>query len=250
MDGLIRSDYSSEYIDRLEIIHEGNSKIVRKLSDNLVLITLKPTIYSYTYNRSGVVPGTEIERLKASKKLWDVLTNSGISTTIKIVSERYFISDFVKNVPIEVIVKLAHVGTPKHIYKGMETKLSRFGTYITPNHKHEPYVRFDWRNDLPHKDECLPLWLADQFIDTKKATNTALASVSALTDFFRIKQLELLDICFFITEDGEKIYGEVSPDCMRVKFEDKDFDKDLWRKGAKESIVLNQWRQFNEIIDV
>jgi phosphoribosylaminoimidazole-succinocarboxamide synthase len=238
-----------ERFDSLPLIIEGESKIVRRIDDGMAMVRLKPTLFSYTANRAAVVEGTEYLRLRISALLWKQLAENGVPVGISHVGDDYYVAEEVEGPPIEVIVKAAHVGTPKHLYKGLENVPTRHGGAIAPDSRHAPYVRFDWRNPLPHKDECMPIWLADQFIDTHAAEKTALAAFAVLQSFLIAHGIELLDICFFITRDGKTIYGEVSPDCMRAKYRTDDLDKDLWRRGKDAATIIAQWSTFLKLIE-
>lgn len=237
-------DRVRQVFDDLPLLVEGDSKIVRCLGEDQVMIRLKPTLFSYSANRAGQVPGTDELRLRISKRLWGVLEAGGVPTTITYVGDDYYVSKRVQAPPIETIVKAAQVGTPKHIYQGLATFPTRNGGFVLPGQRHLPYVRFDWRNPLPMRDECMPLGLADQFIDTGAAERLALRAFSALATFLASRQIELLDICFFVTVDGDAVFGEVSPDCMRAKFKADDLDKDLWRNGKDAGTVLQKWTEF------
>lgn len=249
------SEETSRYVDELDarfesfpLFCEGESKIVREITPELVIVRMKPTLFSYKANRAGVVAGTDSLRLQISRILWQCLADAGVAIPVKGVGTQSYISEKVTPVPIEVIVKAAQVGTPKHIYTHMGEIPTRYGSYIQPGDLHEPYVRFDWRNPLPGKDECMPIWLADQYIDTQEAEKTALKSFKALQDLMVPKGLHLQDICFFVTQDGKGVYGEVSPDCMRVKYEGDDLDKDVFRQGKSDDVVLSKYGRFLELI--
>lgn len=235
--------------DRLPLLIEGESKIVKQINDELVIITLKPTLFSYSANRTAVVEGSDELRLRISQVLWKELATAGVDIAVACVGADFYVSRKVDAPPIEVIVKSAHVGTPKHLYHNMDKYRTRTGGVLLPELRHEPYVRFDWRNPLPHKDECMPPWLADQFIDTKKAEEVALQSFDILQRFLKTRGIDMLDICFFISADGRTVFGEISPDCMRAKYEHEDLDKDLWRKGKDRQTVLNRWGEFLGLVE-
>lgn len=235
--------------DDLPLFIEGESKIVKSIDDNLVIIKLKPTLFSYSANRAAVVEGSEELRLKISRVLWRELMKAGVDVGVQWVGTDFYVAGKVDPCPIEVIVKAAHVGTPKHSYRNMDQYRTRDGDIILPEMRHTPYVRFDWRNPLPHKDECLPLWLADKFIDTKMAEGVALKSFDALQSFLSRRGIEILDICFFITAKGKTVFGEISPDCMRAKFSGDDLDKDLWRKGKDRDTILERWSTFLQMVE-
>jgi len=236
------------HFDTLPLLAEGESKILREAAPGIAIVRLKPTLYSITFNRSGVVEGTDNLRLRVSEILWNLLADGGIRTTILAVGERSYLTEQIDPPPIEVIVKACHVGTPKHIYRNLSERKTRFGSYVKASMAHEPYVRFDWRNPLPMRDECMPRWLANQFIDVDCAETTALKAFSLLTEFLRQRNVELLDICLMLTESGDAIYGEVSSDCMRVKSMGRDLDKDLWRKGKDARTILKQWTHFLNLV--
>jgi len=235
--------------DTLPLLVEGESKIVRLLSEEKVAIRLKPTLFSYKANRADSIAGTEVLRLRISEILWSSLREQGVETTILHVGPDFYVSDRVAAPPIEVIVKAAQVGTPKHIYKGMDGFPTRDGSRILENQPHAPYVRFDWRNPLPERDECLPIGLADRFIDCEAASRTALAAFAALGNRLGRCGIDMLDICFFITADGTRIFGEVSPDCMRAKRTGVDLDKDLWRQGRDGPTIVRRWTEFLDLLE-
>jgi phosphoribosylaminoimidazole-succinocarboxamide synthase len=237
------------HFDDLPLLIEGESKIVKTINNDLVIIKLKPTLFSYSANRADVVEGSDDLRLKISQILWRELMKAGVDVGILWVGPDFYVANKVAPCPIEVIVKGAHVGTPKHSYRNMERYRTRNGDLILPEMRHTPYVRFDWRNPLPHKDECLPSWLADKFIDTKMAEIIALKSFDVLQGFLTKRGIEILDICFFITTEGSTVFGEISPDCMRAKFSGDDLDKDLWRKGKDRDTILERWSTFLRLVE-
>jgi len=254
-----------EQFCQLPLLVEGESKIVRDAGHGNVVIALKPSIYSYTSNRNGDVPGSEHLRIKAAKIFNDILQKNGIDTAYKEVGEKFIFSRYIQNPPpIEVIVKAFHVGTPKHRYYKMSAfpirknhpkfagfKLTDEGPYP------EPMVRFDWRNPMYHPetqerlaDEVLGEEQADWFIDTKQAKKTAHHAFKVLSDFLIERKIVLCDICFFISSDGKTIFGEVSPDCARFRhLETESLDKDIWRLGGSSAKILAKWQRLLEIIN-
>jgi phosphoribosylaminoimidazole-succinocarboxamide synthase len=90
--------------------------------------------------------------------------------------------------------------------------------------------------------------MADWFIDTKRASNTALTAFTLLDTFLQSKGIELVDICFMIDQKGDMIFSEVSQDCMRVRSAEGSLDKDIWRHGGSSELVLQKWKRFNELI--
>lgn len=251
--------------EALPLVVEGESKVVRDAGGGEAVIRFKPTIYSFTSNRAGVVPGSDVLRLRASKVFVEVLRRAGIRHAYREVTDRFVRADLIaRPPPIEVVVKAFHSGTSKHRYTGMA------GTPVRPSHPFhagrtfgdddgypEPIVRFDWRNPLRHPasgktlaDEVLGEAQADWFIDTKKARATALATFRALQDFLGERDVVVYDLCLFVTEDGETVFGEVSQDCGRFRhFDLGSLDKDVWRAGGSSDAVLAKWQLLLDIIE-
>ncbi len=262
----------------LPLVKEGESKIIRYLGQGKVAIRLKPTIYSYTKNRYGIIPNSEKIRCKSSQILVEQLTKHQVKHGFHTYDEKIeaIIADLIIEktpnglyftpqdinidnlpifTPIEVIVKNTHIGTPKHRYRYIDN-------YPTRNHKiikeagayPNNIVRFDWRNPLHDEnnnrlaDEVMPEDMADWWIDTKQAKNTANKAFSILHNYLLSRGIKLLDICFFIDASGQMIYSEISPDCMRVCANDKSLDKDIWRAGGSSEEVLRKWSYFLELI--
>ncbi|MEK7498362.1 MAG: hypothetical protein AAB611_00695 [Patescibacteria group bacterium] len=172
---------------KLPPVIEGESKEVRYAGNGLVVIRFKPTIYSYTANRCGVVPGSDVLRLRATRIFLELFRGAGIKHAYKEVNdkwvlaelmmpsmvefEKYGIPPFVipdlsfqlpsshTAPPIEVIVKRFHGGTSKHRYRGMDGSVVRSshpffaGQRIHVDDAYPvPIVRFDWRNPFQDKN--------------------------------------------------------------------------------------------------
>ena len=240
--------------DALPLLAHGESKVVRDLGAGLVAIRFRPTVYSYTHHRAGEVPGTDGLRLRATRVLVGALRARGIAHAYLDVGERFVIARRVSPPPIEVIVKRRHVGTPRHRYRGMEHVPIRVGHPAAGGRIEvdapypTPWVRFDWRN--PQRDpatgerladEVLPEPLADCFIDVGAARATALAAFEVLSEFLDSRGIELVDLCLFLTEDGRTVFGELGPDCARLRSREGSLDKDVFRLGGSSERVLEKY---------
>jgi phosphoribosylaminoimidazole-succinocarboxamide synthase len=250
--------------EALPLVVEGESKLVRDAGEGLAVIRFKPTIYSFTANRAGVVPGSDVLRLRASKIMTGVLRSAGIKHAYRAVNDRFVLSDLIaKPPPIEVVVKAFHSGTSKHRYYGMA------GTPIRASHPFyagytfepeggypTPLVRFDWRNPMRQPetgtrlaDEVLGDAQADWFIDVAKARLTALQTFRVLSSFLAEHDVVLYDLCLFIAEDGGTVFGEISQDCGRFRhFDLGSLDKDEWRAGGSSEHVLRKWQLLLDIL--
>lgn len=247
---------NSESFERLPLLTRGDSKEIRLLDEHTVAIRLLPTVYSYTHNRAATLPGTDALRLRACQAFCKVLRDVGIDHAYETIGPEFIIARRVTPPPIEVVVKARHVGTPKHRYRRMGDHPVRSshptcaGRHIQPGQRYpERWVRFDWRHPLRCPDtgerlcdEPLPEALADYWIDVSRARQTALQSFDALSAFLHTRDIELVDICFFITEDGLTHFGELSPDCARLRTLSGDaMDKDVFRFGGSSEQVIQKY---------
>jgi phosphoribosylaminoimidazole-succinocarboxamide synthase len=234
----------------LPIHHAGQSKELRRTTAPGILIgRFLPTLYSFTINRAGVVPGTDRLRMKISRIFWRHLHRIGIATCYLAASADFVLVSEESIPPVEVIIKRALIGTPAHIYDGLFDRRDRFGRPFVKGEQHPSYVRFDYRNPLTSKsgdrlrDETLPLPLADRLIDTEAATASALKIAAAVDSVLNPVGLQMLDMCLFLNDTGNIFCGEISPDNMRIKHirDGGDFDKDLWRKDRPAQEIVAQW---------
>jgi phosphoribosylaminoimidazole-succinocarboxamide synthase len=169
----------------LPLVVEGESKEVRYAGDGLVVIRFKPTIYSFTHNRCGVVEGSDVLRLKATKVFTQVLKDAGIDSAYLDINDKWVLADLVLPAPcwpkyecgetrwgddqfvghgcqglkvappVEIVVKRMHSGTSKHRYfwfTGYEVRenhplYAKQGFELDGPYP-EAIVRFDWRNPL------------------------------------------------------------------------------------------------------
>lgn len=270
---------SMEQFAELPFVVEGESKEIRYMGNGKVAIRLKPTVYSYTHNRAGELPGTDSLRLRATEILVDQLATAGIKHAYCAINKQFIQADLILQPhtrdnpqpfrpsdltasqinklpsapPIEVVVKDRHVGTPKHRYYKFTNYPTRDGIYIDVDDKYpETTVRFDWRNPMKDNDgnrladEVLSDEMANWFINVRQAKKTACKSFEVLRDFMETKGIDLWDICFFISMDGKTVFSEISQDCGRYRLLEtsKSLDKDVWRQGGSGQHVAQKWQQF------
>lgn len=232
----------------MQRLAEGHSKVVWRRADGKLHITLRPTLYSYTHNRAGEVPGTDALRLRFLRV---VLPHLRCHSYEEVHDDHIVARELPAADRIEVRVKRYHVGTPKHRYHGFADVRGRDGEPVVVDGRYRaPFVGFDWRNPMHHPhtgerlaDEVLPDTIADWFLDTSTARRTALAVFEALEVFLHRAGFVLVDICFILSKDGRTVISEVSPDCMRVRdaVTGAHFDKQLWRGGDPPEAILAAW---------
>lgn len=261
--GVEFKDLTLDIFRKLPLFVEGESKEIRLLNDSVGIIYFKPTIYSFTSNRTGIVEGSNIPRVSVSQVLCELLKENGIEHSYIDYSNEFVITHIVKAPNIEVVVKANHTGTSKHRYFGMSGSTVReshpyYGGMLIEDMQPypEPIVRFDWRNPFKHPetqiqlaDEVLCDEQANLFIDVKKARTTALKTFNVLSDFLQTKNIVIYDLCLFISEDGKTVFGEISPDCGRYRhFDLGSLDKDVWRAGGSSKDVLDKWNLLHKLI--
>ncbi|MCA9309238.1 hypothetical protein KC973_02580 [Candidatus Saccharibacteria bacterium] len=270
---------------QLKLVVEGESKEIRYIGQGKVAILLKPTIYSYTHNRCSEIPGSDVLRLKTTQLIAEELKKHGVKHAYTEFTDQFIIADLVLAPepgafrpddlsetelaklpiapPIEVVVKSRHVGTPKHRYYQFERYPLRSdhpafdSLQIKPEDSYpETVVRFDWRNPMHDEDgnrladEVLSEQMADWFINVKQATITATRAYEVIRAQLARKGIDLWDICFFVSQDGTTLFGEISQDCGRYRlFEGAtSLDKDVWRAGGSAPHVLKKWEQFYQLL--
>jgi phosphoribosylaminoimidazole-succinocarboxamide synthase len=246
--------------EKLPTLALGDSKEIRLLSPKLSLSRLIPTVYSYTKNRYGVAPGSEVVRARFTAELFRALQCRPGSYHI---ATAFLGSVDVRGVPLlaervvqpsnlEVRVKRYHIGSPVHRYLYTHVhptahngpplvRWSRFG---------QPLVCFDWRHPLrddggnrladePLSDDYAGIWVDD--VRAAKALCREL--FLWIEELFLQRGVRLIDICFFV---------EISPDCMRVRSNAADesdaFDKDEWRSGGSAAELVKRYSKLYEIV--
>lgn len=253
--------------EALPLVTEGESKILRRWTEHLVIEKFKPTVYSFTHNRYGHAEGTEAIRARFSAEVFRRLqqrateADSPQGAFVALIEDPQHgpltVQRYVESCNLEIRVKRFHIGSPLHRYRFTEnvpttqscgplTRWSRFD---------QPIVCFDWRHPLTDPegnrlaDEPLPDDYAAVWVDNvPHAKHVARQMFTWLEDIFATADLILVDICFFIDRSGRIIFGEISPDCMRVRARSTDleqagsFDKDLWRNGLSSSTLKEQYQ--------
>ncbi|SFR68301.1 hypothetical protein [Anaeromicropila populeti] len=184
----IVTEYVRHNFNRFDLnktTEEGESKrIFKDVGSDICLISLKPTMYSFTQNRYGIVNNIDIPR----NKLWRLFSNeinnecfsvcfTGNGTYSKKVNDlicslwetrkisenypfltsylgsieidgiTYNICKYIENqTPLEFVWKKCFIGTMKHNLVDVDKFQTKYGTYIKPEDETEEFVRFDWRN--------------------------------------------------------------------------------------------------------
>lgn len=262
--GQIEVDFKS-----LPLLVKGDSKEIRLLTPKIALARLLPTVYSYTYNRYGYIPGTDTIRAKFSADIFRKMSTSPgakhISTSfLGIVEDEegpLLAERVVESCNLEVRVKRFHIGSPIHRYKFAEQHNTSQGKLPIKRWSkfEQPVVCFDWRHPLKDADgsrladEPLPDDYAAIWSDDIQAAKTlARETFQWLEELFSKSQLQLIDICFFIDRSGKVIFGEISPDCMRIRgtasSDSKALDKDIWRSGGSPEEVLERYEQLYNMV--
>jgi phosphoribosylaminoimidazole-succinocarboxamide synthase len=259
--------------ERLPLVVEGESKVIRRWTERIVVERFKPTIYSYTMNRYGEVEGTDTIRLKFTAALFRLLAHrefqspyrpqSAFLAEIESPQGPLIVQRLVDTCNLETRIKRYHVGSPLHRYLYAERYESTqsAGTIRRWSRFNSPVVCFDWRHPLyddegrrladePLSDDYAGVWM----YDVGHAKEMARQLFLWMEELFAKADLLLIDLCVFIDRHGRLIYGEVSPDCMRVRqglgdpAAAESLDKDLWRSGGTPEQVRSRYQALYEKI--
>jgi phosphoribosylaminoimidazole-succinocarboxamide synthase len=254
--------------NELPILASGESKEVRLWTDHLVLMQFKPTVYSFTSNRYGVSPGTDLIRLRFTAELFRRMAKpasaggfgraSAFLALIETPGGPLLAQRRVDPGNLEIRIKRYHIGSPVHRYRFTERHGSTLpsGPVRPWSRFDQPVVCFDWRNPLhdeagnrlgdePLSDDYARVWMSD--VDYAKTT--AREVFLWMEDWFASVGVRLVDMCLFVDRSGHIIFGEISPDCMRVQLtldhpaRAASADKDLWRSGKSPELLLARYSE-------
>ncbi|MDD3101683.1 MAG: hypothetical protein PHE59_00850 [Patescibacteria group bacterium] len=134
--------------------------------------------------------------------------------------------------------------------KGLNIAKQILGEDFDSDNKYVNQIKLkieEWGNRVA--DVALPLQIADWFIDTKEAQRTAFLTAKCIEEFLALKNIVFYDLCMFISEDGNLVYGEISPDCGRYRHLDLgSLDKDVWRTGGSSNDIIKKWELLVDLI--
>jgi hypothetical protein len=253
----------------LPLLTLGESKEIRLLTPRVALARLLPTVYSFTNNRYGVVAGTELIRARFCADLFRAMADDPGSRRLSHAflglietAEGPLLAEHVVDPGnIEVRVKRYHIGSPIHRYRYVSAYSTAHGGPPLDRWSRfdPPIVCFDWRHPLKDDDgkaladEPLPDDYAGVWIDdVKRAKDLARDTFDWIEQRFESCGLKLIDICFFIDRTGRVIFGEISPDCMRVRSDASDaaeaLDKDQWRSGGDPAEIVERYQRLQKIV--
>jgi phosphoribosylaminoimidazole-succinocarboxamide synthase len=257
---------TNEEFNKLPLVIDTNSKIVKKYNNKYHIIQLKPTVYSFIKKGINIIEGTDIERLILTKNIIELISRYEIPHSYYYVGNNLIITKSLYNdidiPPIETIVKRYYIGSDKHNYYNLNKCYNRFGKPMTNNNYeyNKLLVRFDYRNPNINPDTNLPLGdlplcddLADEFLNSEIAKKTAKKCFNVLDEHFSKMNLYFEDVCFMLDVNGDTMYGEVSQDCGRYKYlnngEIVDLDKDVWRNWESFENVREKYKRIREMIE-
>jgi phosphoribosylaminoimidazole-succinocarboxamide synthase len=248
-------------------LFEGESKSVRLWTDRVVAIRFKPSLYSFTHNRYGEATGTDAIRLRVAAGLFREMAalstpgsppRSAHLALLETADGPLLVQRRVETCNLETRVKRFHIGSPLHryLYTEQHETTQSCGPLTRWSRLDSPVVCFDWRHPLeddegrrladePISDDYAAVWMEN----VPHAKALARDTFAWLERRFEEAGLLLVDICFLIDRPGRMTYGEISPDCMRVRFglgdpsQAQSGDKDVWRAGGSPESVLAAYRE-------
>jgi phosphoribosylaminoimidazole-succinocarboxamide synthase len=260
----LRFDFSD-----LPLLTRGDSKELRLLTPRVIAAKLLPTVYSFTQNRYGVAPGTDELRARFSAEIFRAMECSPgsryLASAFLALHESeagpLLIERLVQSCNLEVRAKRYHIGSPVHRYRYTEKHpTANNGAPVTRWMRFEqPVICFDWRHPLtdedgtrlsdePISDDYAALWIDD----VASAKRLVRDTFYWLEERFATHGVALIDFCLFVDRSGKVVFGEISPDCMRVRHAANDdadaLDKDTWRAGGSPAGVLQKYQALFNIV--
>jgi hypothetical protein len=197
--------------------------------------------------------------MNLSRNIRYILAENHIPHTWLYIGKHYIVVEKLRQPPppIEVVIKSKFVGTDKHRYVGLDKCVNRHTQQpMVVNEQYcAPYVRFDWRNrnDHPEGDVAIAEELVNDLIEVVDARTLAKKTFTTLVKFYQTLHIELVDMCLFISQDGDKIFSEISQDNARYKYygggAEESLDKDAWRTGNSQEDVYSKWEKLQTMVD-
>jgi acetamidase/formamidase len=237
--------------EELPLVHRGDSREIRAVPGrgDLLVAKLQPRVFSFEARGAIDSPGTDLVRARVNAILSEVLHRAGVSTSTLATQEAFVLMTSEKVAgTVEVVVKTRFGGSPKHRYKGLPDVATRGGANIPVGSAHPPYVRFDWRNTPPDEDQVLPEGLAAQFIDVARAKETVLAAYDALQAHCLGRDLEVVDGCFFLSEDGRVVCGEASCDNLNFAYRGSNPTYQAVFGDRSKDTLLRRWTLLHQLL--
>ena len=137
-------EYTQEMFDALPKVIEGESKIIRTFNKRFQIIQYKASVHSHKQQRSGIVEGTDKERMKMTKSIIDIFSRYEIKHSYFFIGENFILNESLnpeKDLPpVEIIVKRCFVGSDKVRYYKMEELKNRFGQPVIKKEKQNEYI--------------------------------------------------------------------------------------------------------------
>lgn len=239
----------------LELFHEGDSREIRKIPghEDLLIARLKPNVYSFEQKGAVAVDaGTTRIRVALDAHFSSILKDAGVDTSTLLSSGEYILMRNVQAAKrIEVVMKGSLIGSPKHMYPEIDKEPTLSGDLLVPKEPHKPYTRFDWRVENPGEDIVMPTGLADNFIDTWRAEQTAHEAFEALRAHLSTREMDLLDCCFFMSKNGRTICGEVSPDNLgNIIYKGSDPEIQAIFDDRSKGNIIKRWTAICRLLNV
>lgn len=253
-------DLDMETFEKMRPVAKGESKDIRAFDDrdDYHVLYLIPSIYTHKHGcRHALIPGSGVMRNAQMRQILDIFAFEGVPHTYCYVGKKFILIKALNNdnvPPIEVVAKSRFEGTDKFRLVGLDKyKNVHTGNPVVGEngiYSHGPYIRFDWRNSNDHKegDVCCPLPIARQFFkDICAAEKLALRAFSVLRKHYMEIGIDVWDCCFFVTTDSAAIFGEVTADCARYKYDPRKCNSKYHMKisnseNDNDSLDKDQWR--------
>lgn len=241
---------------------EGKSKKFYEIEDSIndYFMVFKPHLRSITSNREENIAGTDEARLVANTKIMSYLTDRGIRTHIRNITNDIEMANNMpgivvkkgKTIPIEFICRYYAAGSIVRLYPSIIKEGMKFKT---------PLYKYDLKQDIKVAGVDDPP-LFENYItgleimrasDFEKAKNMLEKIGRYMSELLDKAGMTLIDMKM---EFGFDIFGdlmlidEISQDCIRAndKKTNEPMTKDAFRNMKSDEEVLKKYIEFNDRI--
>ncbi|MEO0144813.1 MAG: phosphoribosylaminoimidazolesuccinocarboxamide synthase [candidate division WOR-3 bacterium] len=210
----------------MNLMYEGKSKKVYKLSDNEVILEFKDSATAFNAQKFEIFEGKGKLNAKFSAFFFNLLKENGVENHfLRVLDENKIICKNLEIIKLEVVIR--------NIATGSIVKRLGISEGFVFN---EPLIEFFYKEDklndpLICKEHVKLLNLASEE-EIEVIKNLSLKANDVLKQFFEKFNLRLVDIKFEFGKFENKIFlaDEISPDIFRVWDENgNSYDKDVFR---------------------
>lgn len=238
---------------------EGKSKKFYDLGDDVYFMVFKPHLRSITSKREENIEGTDIERLKATEKFFNLCSRKTIPTQllyykiVEIDGMQGLLVQKTKTIPIEFIVRYYAAGSIVRLFPSIVTEGQQFK---------QPLLKYDLKQDISVAGVDDPTMNESYIIglgllkenELRTLQNYTLSVADCINKHLRLNNIKLIDMKMefgFNRNEEIVLIDEISQDCIRANDikTNESLTKDAFRNMKTDEEVLNVYKNFTQRIE-